>query len=339
MNVVILIVTIVIISLLYGVYKKQTNKSDEERHYELVREYLLNDSPLAQNKNPIIWIHLDYKINARDWKSFNSRNTRNLNQPYVYLTIKSIVDKCGKDFKICVIDDNTFVNLLPNWNVDLELVAEPIKSKLRTLALMNVLNIYGGMLLPSTFYCGKSLKPLYDEFTKDNKMFVGDSINRNVTANDNKLCVTNKVIGCNKDCNIMQGYINYLQILVSSDNSDESNFLGSQDMWLENKMREKKINLLDSKYLGLTTDDDKIITLDNLLSEGFTDLHTEAFGIYIPGDEILKRTKYQWFARMSPQQVLSSNTFIGKFMISNLITEEEYTSMINNKPSRHESII
>ena len=52
-------------------------------------------------------------MNARWWKSFGSRNTKCLNQPYQYLTIKSIVDKCGEHFNICLIDDKSFEKLIP----------------------------------------------------------------------------------------------------------------------------------------------------------------------------------------------------------------------------------
>ena len=103
-------ITIIVIgSLIYGVYRDKRQSSTEDEHYKVVREYLLNDHPLVNKKKPLLWIHLDYRINSRDWISFNSRNSNNLNQPYLFLTIKSIVDKCGNDFNICIIDDNTLM--------------------------------------------------------------------------------------------------------------------------------------------------------------------------------------------------------------------------------------
>ena len=35
--------------------------------------------------------------------------------------------------------------------------------------------------------------------------------------------------------------------------------------------------------------------------------------IILPDDDILNRTKYQWFARLSPQQVFEANTQASKF--------------------------
>ena len=95
-------------SIIYSKYQSVEYDDENMRNYKLVKKYLLNDSSLAQSKKPIIWIHMVYDINARWWPSFSSRNTDNLNQPYQYLTMKSIIDKCGEDFNVCLIDDDTF---------------------------------------------------------------------------------------------------------------------------------------------------------------------------------------------------------------------------------------
>ena len=52
-----------------------------------------------------------------------------------------------------------------------------------------------------------------------------------------------------------------------------------------------------------------------LLSNEYLDLYSEAYGIYIPADEILNRTNYQWFARMSQEQLLESRVIICKYML------------------------
>lgn len=59
-------------------YKKTLEPDDE---YDLIKKYLLNDSPLYGYNRPKIWIHSKYEINSRKWKDFYSRNTTDLNQP------------------------------------------------------------------------------------------------------------------------------------------------------------------------------------------------------------------------------------------------------------------
>ena len=66
------------------------------------------------NNKPKLWIHMDYHINSRKWKNFMSRNSTDLNQPYLYLTIQSIINHNSNDFHICLIDDDAFEKILPN---------------------------------------------------------------------------------------------------------------------------------------------------------------------------------------------------------------------------------
>ena len=81
-----------------------------------------------------------------------------------------------------MIDDDTFANILPGWAVDLNLVANPIKSKLRELALAKVLYNYGGVVVPNSFICFQNLIDTYNTYTSNNKMFVGELLDRNSTS-------------------------------------------------------------------------------------------------------------------------------------------------------------
>lgn len=125
-----LIITI-ILSMIYNKYKSSAYDDENMNNYKIVKQYLLNDSSLAQSSKPIIWVHIVYEKNGRWWPSFGSRTTEDLNQPYQYLTLKSIIDKCGDDFNVCLIDDETFQNIIPGWNVDLSIVADPFINKIK----------------------------------------------------------------------------------------------------------------------------------------------------------------------------------------------------------------
>lgn len=287
-------------SMIYGIYKDKYMKSEQQLHYEIVRKHLLNDSPLF-NKKPLIWIHIN-----------------KLENPYMNLTIKSIEKHCGNDFNICIINDETFMKILPNWDIDLNYTSEPMKTKLRTLALVNTVQIYGGLLIPASFYCTNNLYPIYDELTQDDNILVGDFINRNVTANDYKLYVNSKLLGCKKDSLKMKEYVNHIQIIIANDSVSESCFKGSIDKWLEDRMKTNDINVISAEMLGLIDNKNKIITLDRLMSNDTTiELDSDALGIYIPNDELLKRKKYNWFTKLDVKSILDSNTFIGNYMKNN----------------------
>jgi len=302
-------------SFLYNRYKKQTEDDEGMKQYELVKKYLLNDSSLAKSKKPIIWIHMTYEVNARWWPSFNSRNSDCLNQPYIYLTLKSIIDKCGNNFNICMIDDDTFANILPGWAVDLNLVANPIKSKLRELALAKVLYNYGGVVLPNSFICFQNLIDTYNTYTSNNKMFVGELLDRNSTSQQVNFFPNTKFMGCEKENSTMKDYIAYLETMNSTDYTDESNFLGAYGRWCNEKIVNGEMNLLTADKLGMKDTLGKPVTIERLMGNTYIDLPGTVKGLYIPADEILKRSAFQWFARLSAKQALASDTIISKYLV------------------------
>ena len=144
------------LSVIYEKLKLDENKHNSTYYYNMVDKYLVNNN-LGMNTKPMLWIHLHNadtitpEVNSRSWISFYSRDTKNFNQPYQYLTIKSIINKCSHDFNIAIIDDRSFNKIIPDWNIDFSKIANPIKTHLRLLAMSIVLNTYGGILVPSSF--------------------------------------------------------------------------------------------------------------------------------------------------------------------------------------------
>jgi len=324
-----LLYTFVVLSLLGIVYNEFKRKylDDENDHYKIVKKYLLNDTDeflkkLPDSKLPIIWIHSKYEVNARNWVDFYSRNTKDLNQPYKELTLKTIIDKCGSDFNICLINDESFSDLIPNWNIDIHKVADPIKSNIRELAIAKILDTYGGMLLPDSFICLDSLKYIYNTGIQDDKMFVGELLHtNNVNTPEcnmetrNNYYPSTKLMGCAKECQTMKCYINMLETLISQDSTADSVFTGEIQLWLNEKVKMQGINIITSEYLGGRDNNGKIVTLDELMGSSFIEFHDSMLGIYIPDNELLLRSKYSWLSRMSSQQVLESNNVLGKYLV------------------------
>jgi len=324
-----LLYTFVVLSLLGIVYNEFKRKylDDENDHYKMVKKYLLNDTDeflkkLPDSKLPIIWIHSKYEVNARNWVDFYSRNTKDLNQPYKELTLKTIIDKCGSDFNICLINDESFSDLIPNWNIDIHKVADPIKSNIRELAIAKILDTYGGMLLPDSFICLDSLKYIYNTGIQDDKMFVGELLHtNNVNTPEcnmetrNNYYPSTKLMGCAKECQTMKCYINMLETLISQDSTADSVFTGEIQLWLNEKVKMQGINIITSEYLGGRDNNGKIVTLDELMGSSLIEFHDSMLGIYIPDNELLLRSKYSWLSRMSSQQVLESNNVLGKYLV------------------------
>jgi len=321
-------VIILIASFVATRAKSQFDSKDDE--YELIRKYLLNDSPLYGYNRPKIWIHTKYDINARKWKDFQSRNTTDLNQPYIHLTIKTIIDHCGDDFNVCLIDDESFSKLLPSWDIDLTVVAEPMRSHFRDLALLQLIYFYGGMVVPNSFVCIKNLKSFYDESTHGNCPFVCEMVNRtvNIEKQKHKMLFVPDIhfMGANKnDPTILELVEKVKHLNKTPFFSNEHDLLGTVSNYCIEYINGGKMNLVDGQCIGIKTKDRKTILLENLMEEEYLDLSSHAVGIYIPEDEILIRPKYQWFAYLSKEEILKSKMIISKYLLASIIdTTDEY---------------
>jgi len=294
------------------------NEQDEE--YALIRKYLLNDSPLNGYNKPKLWIHTKYEVNSRKWKSFYSRNSTDLNEPYIHLTIKSIVNHCGDSFHICLIDDESFSKLIPSWDVDIRSLAEPFRSKMRELGLAQLLYIYGGMVVPNSFVCNKNLIEMFSIGTDwEKKPFVCETLNRttNLQKEKNKLLFVPDMyfMGSKKKDSVMKELVDYLKVQNKQPHfSREHEFLGETSQWLLQMIDERKINLLGGELIGVKTNGRKPILLDDLMEDEYLDLHPNCYGVFIPNTELLSRTKYQWFASLSGEELLKSNMIISKLI-------------------------
>ena len=297
-------------------YEKCRPKEAEER--QLVQKYLLNDSPLSGFSRPKLWIHSKFEINSRQWKSFHSRNTTELNQPYLFLTIQSIVNNCGKDFHICLIDDDSFCTLLPTWNYDsMSTLADPVKTELRHLAFLKLIYFYGGVVVPDSFLCCHSLLPWYQS-TKQ-KPSVGQKLNRTLTQSNDVFIPSPYFLAAHKNNETIHDWI----ICLESEFQDHSQRAVSAESQLivhpsrvRKMLDDKKITILQGKYIGIQQENGKPILMEHLLTDNYLDLSSETFGIYIPADEILARTQWQWFAYMSHEEILSSDMIIAKYIMS-----------------------
>ena len=93
-------------------------------------------------------------------------------------------------------------------------------------------------------------------------------------------------------------------------------FKGNLSKWCYEQVLNHKMNVISGSMIGTKTENEDPVTIDILLNNSFFKLADTAVGLYIPSDEILNRTNYEWFAKLRPQEVLESNTMIGKYMLA-----------------------
>jgi hypothetical protein len=304
--------------ILYKRFEYKQSIEENTYNHEAIQNYLLDETTLAKSKKPILWIHVPYEYNSRRWLSFGSRSSFDLNQPYLYLTVKSIIQQCEQSFTICIIDDNSFKKLIPNWRIDMTKISNPILDNTRKLGLMKLLYIYGGLICPISFLCIQDLNGLYNKGTNGNKMFLCETVDRNITSTTFDYYPNLSFCGSPKENDILLQLIEFMQRIISSDYTAESVFLGDFNRWCEKRIKSNQINFIDGIEIGTKTIDEKPVLIENLMSNYYINLYRNLYGILIPNEELISRRKYEWFTRLSEQQVLESNTIIGNYILVTL---------------------
>ena len=112
----------------------------------------------------------------------------------------------------------------------------------------------------------------------------------------------------------------YLMEINNRDQTQEMDFTGDATRWWLAKQAAvpKSLSVIPAEELGVKTTTNKPVLLEELLADTDVPLSPTAVGLYIPDQEILKRSKFQWFARLSPKQVLETHTLIGKYLLVGL---------------------
>ena len=315
LNYVVLFVIIISLGILYQKYLEKQSRTVTFNEYGEIQKYLLKDADLDKSKKPILWIHIPHEYNSRNWLSFGSRSSDELNQPYLYLTVKSIIKNCDESFKIVLIDDGSFEKLIPNWNINMNLIGDPMKCHIRQLAIAKLIYNYGGLNVPISFLCFRDLISLYNRGTNDDTMFVCENYDLNITSTNKLFYPSACFMGAHKENDTVKQFIDFMERTISEDYTAEIKFLGEFDKWCHNKITKGKMRLIPGTDVGVRTMDDEPVTVETLLGEDYIHFYGKSYGIWIPDKMILKRRHYEWFARMSPEQIFESQFILAKYMV------------------------
>lgn len=299
-------------------------KQKDNDEYDLIRKYLLNDNPLTGYNKPKLWIHTKYEKNSRFCRSFHSRCSYDLNQPYIHLCVKSIIDHCGDDFNICLIDDDSFSKLIPDFNTKIDAMVEPFKTNMREYAMSLILYSYGGLFVPNSFVCLKNLNDLYDRGISQNKPFLLENINygHNTKNGTRRMTFVPDLafMGCQKNDPSMRQLLDYLKSRnLNPHFSSEEKFFKSTSNWIISQVNLNRFSLIGGELIGTKTSKMKPILLEDLMEEQYLDLHPQCYGVFIPNDQLLNRIKYQWFPNLSCHEVLRTTTVLTKYLKASMV--------------------
>jgi hypothetical protein len=293
---------------------------DDARLKEHLRRAKVQNGPDLHK--PMIWLHVPKEWNARRWAHFFERGSYDLNQPYMYMTIKSIADRCGDHFNIAVIDDDSFASILPNWDVDMGAVGDPVKGNLRQLALARILHTHGGMVLPPSTVCVHSLIYMHKHGLKHDKdMYVGQFVNDRAPAVEfpskkDRFRIGTRLMGCAPKSAAMLRLVKYLEMQYGADpGSSEAEFVDRAAEFCAHMFDSGLVHVIDGRMIGTRTAKDKAVDVHHLMGDSYVEFDLKTLVcIHVPHEDILAYPKYQWFAYLNVKDALDSNTLLGDWL-------------------------
>jgi hypothetical protein len=324
-NVIYILIILLIVAIIYKKSQSKFEKSNaiSDNNLHISNFFLGNMSieNIGYLTKPILWIHCPIEYNTRNWNSFGSRSSYELNQPYLYLTTKSIIQHCKDSFQIVIFDDTSFSKIIPNWSFT-EL---PLTCAARFSGFLQLLYIYGGLITPISFVCLKDLITLYYKGIRNNKMFVCENVNDNTTHNS-VFVPDYHFIGAPKSNYYINSLYNFVTHDILPDKTYNNNITGKIEEYLNNLIINHNINLISGFDTGVMTIKETPIYIDDLLSSNYLNIdNSSIYGIWIPARHILSRTKFQWFARLSEEQIINSNIILCKYIVLSNIPANSYT--------------
>lgn len=303
------IIIVCLVILYYRYQAKHTSVSNTNEKFAAEKKRI------EQSTKPILWIYVPYEYNARNWEKNKFRGAVDLSQPYLYLTSQTILMKCNDSFTICFVDDDSFSELLPNWKINLSEITSCAIHMVRTLAMAQLVYVYGGFVCPISFVCMKNLIGLWNHGIRDNTAFVCEGID----YSDRGIPVSPALefFGAEKENNAIHSLCEFLQRIISTNPTEDPIISGTIPKWLSKWP--STIRIISARDIGIMrATKNAHIELSELLGTQYLDVNPHTYGIVIHRREILSRTAYQWFVGMSPKEVLLSNTIIGKYILITL---------------------
>lgn len=299
----ILILLFIILRYNYTKKLKEEKMKIRRGEYLDINKYFYDADNLRESKRRKLWIHIPFEKNARNWESFGSRNTYQLNLAYMTLCIKSIVDNCSEYYDIIIFDDTNMNDILKDIEVDLSKLSGSLLEKYREICLMKILYEYGGLIIPPSL----CLKNTISKIDNEDTWYVIDSYNYQ-SENLKTMLPSTIVTGSNPKNKHLKKYIKYLEDIALKD-FGESSIHYSANYFLKNK-----IPILDGALIGIRDANNNPISIDQLMTSNGLKLRYDAIGLYMPHRELLTRKAYQWYCYLSEKEILEANVSFSYFL-------------------------
>jgi hypothetical protein len=161
-------------------------------------------------------------------------------------------------------------------------------------------------MVPPSLFLRKNIKEIDDQ----TQWYVCETYNDDNVSYSN-LTYSTQLMGSNANNDQLSKYIDVYSTELSKDFVENYNF----DM---NYFKKNNIPYIDGKMIGTKTKYNDRITIEDLMENKKILLDKYHIGLYIPHEQLVKRTRYNWFCKLSEEEVLKCQIFISYYMLSNL---------------------
>jgi len=264
--------------------------------------------------NKTLWLYYDQSdVNSRFWADFGARSSRVLSTPYLNLCYKSIVMKNGQTYTVKVLAGLSDVALvLGGW----EHLPKPLQNPIAHVgeAELNyiratILNRFGGLWVnPSTIF----LKSLPDYSKLNNVVFFGTDKDETYSSSNGTPAPGLDVMYSPKANHPVFTHLEKVALARIERQEGGRQFRGDIKWDLREMMAQHK----DIEYFPecefARKENGRRIQLEDLLGSSIIPINPKACFIPLPHKELEERRNFEWFLRMSEEQILESELYISK---------------------------
>lgn len=276
---------------------------------------------------PPLWLYFDNsQVNSRLWYDFQARSSRVLNQPYLNLCYESIVRANGKFYRIEVI------NGIHGLNERLGPDALPPRLAGEQGALMTVgpaeknwiraaiLAKYGGLWMEPTSIALRG----FGELPKDKIVFFGTDPEASFAGKAGTAVPSFQAIWCPKPNNpLFMAWATEAKKRLSEAVSGGSQVRGDAKWdFLKYFDGNPDVEVRPECELRRKGRAGRLIQLEDYLAQGPIHFTVPQTAIYasLPARDLELRLNWQWFRRMSEEQILDSDLVIAQLFKMSLST-------------------
>ncbi len=263
---------------------------------------------------PKIFIHVPIERNQRNWESFGSRTSNDLNLSIVYLCLKSVIQTCGHKYDVILFDNDNMVEMLEKYDLHDDCSQKNYKSlssnelkHWENYCKAQILYKFGGTMMSPYFYfrsCpGKDiLSPSDFRVTS----YVNEGLK---STNEEMVPCAEYFMSSNKKNDDLKIYIEYLYHLCLTPH------LFEHDKFEKIYKHLKNLKQIDPKlFCILNANEEPIYHTDWISANKDLQMSPKHFCVYVNVQALNTQTINGWFLKMSPEQVKTSNTNIGHYL-------------------------